>query len=66
MSNNPENRGPRPESSNPRAGVTELELRELIDEEAWLRARRSGRARSTSEDRAEAEAAVMRRLGAER
>jgi hypothetical protein len=53
-------------ASNPRAGITELELRELIDETAWLRARRRGREECTREDWSKAEAEVLARLGMQR
>jgi hypothetical protein len=56
-------KNPNPGSSNTRAEVTEAELREIIDEEAWLRARRDGRPRCTFQDRADAEASVLSRLG---
>jgi hypothetical protein len=53
------------DTSNLRAPLTHNELRELIEERAWLRARRAGRRRWTTEDWATAEAEVLRRLGAE-
>lgn len=57
---------PRPDASTPHPPIlTPEELRELIEERAWLRARRAGRGQWTPEDWAAAHEEVRRRLGAE-
>ena len=53
------------DASNLRAPITHNELREVIEESAWLRARRSGRAHWSEDDWVAAEAEVLRRLGNE-
>jgi len=53
------------DASNLRAPITHDELREVIEEGAWLRARRAGRLRCSEDDWAAAEAEILRRLGAE-
>ena len=45
------------------AALTDLELRELIEETALLRARRRGRPHWTAEDWREAEAEALQRIG---